>query len=349
MKAERLNYLDMAKGIGIILVVIGHTGMTSDGVMAWISSFHMPLFMIISGMILCHSKEEKRTFSHSMKKKALSLLVPYGFFSIIYLFISLYYFMKGRDIQPVDSLLQTVSFFGISVLWFLPALFIGEALFLAIRKHTSRPVTAVCCIILCPILLFLKELYTQHYLPGENLLFLWLGLLMATLLRGGIALLFVAMGYYVMCLLEKLESSRELSYIWYFLSAMAFALVNWIAISVNGGVDLRYMTFNNSALYFCGAFSGSMAVICLCRTLPALKLLSYLGTNSLIIMVTHLDCFVMYIALKFADFMSQMIPFGKEFILWLCTALALFFMEIIIIYIVNHFFPFFLGRRRRKE
>lgn len=164
---------------------------------------------------------------------------------------------------------------------------------------------------------------------------------MATLLRGGIALLFVAMGYYVMCLLEKLESSRELSYIWYFLSAMAFALVNWIAISVNGGVDLRYMTFNNSALYFCGAFSGSMAVVCLCRTLPALKLLSYLGTNSLIIMVTHLDCFVMYIALKFADFMSQMIPFGKEFILWLCTALALFFMEIIIIYIVNHFFPFF--------
>lgn len=44
MNTRRMQYIDMAKGIGILLVIIGHTislGWKKD----FIYSFHMPLFL----------------------------------------------------------------------------------------------------------------------------------------------------------------------------------------------------------------------------------------------------------------------------------------------------------------
>lgn len=142
MTQKRLHYLDIAKGIGIILVVTGHSGMGSEGLLSWLSSFHMPLFFVISGMLLFHRKEESLPLMESIRKKAKSILIPYSFFSLIYLVIDLYYIaIKHQELSLPDAALQTISFYGISVLWFLPTLFAGEVLFLLIRKKatTSSP------------------------------------------------------------------------------------------------------------------------------------------------------------------------------------------------------------------
>ena len=44
-RAERLSWLDVLKGIGIILVVIGHV-YSNRTVFNWLYSFHMPLFFL---------------------------------------------------------------------------------------------------------------------------------------------------------------------------------------------------------------------------------------------------------------------------------------------------------------
>ena len=44
MTDKRISYIDMAKGIGIILVVLGHSIFPSENLTTWIYSFHMPLF-----------------------------------------------------------------------------------------------------------------------------------------------------------------------------------------------------------------------------------------------------------------------------------------------------------------
>ena len=44
-QTKRIEALDIAKGIGIILVIIGH--LSSSYLRDWIYSFHMPLFFII--------------------------------------------------------------------------------------------------------------------------------------------------------------------------------------------------------------------------------------------------------------------------------------------------------------
>ena len=51
MNMSRIQSIDNAKGIGIILVVIGHSVDVFSAIGVSISSFHMPLFFILSGFL----------------------------------------------------------------------------------------------------------------------------------------------------------------------------------------------------------------------------------------------------------------------------------------------------------
>ena len=60
----RLKWLDIAKGITIILMVIGHTSIP-DPFSRFIYAFHMPLFFLVSGFL----SKKKRSLADWMKKK----------------------------------------------------------------------------------------------------------------------------------------------------------------------------------------------------------------------------------------------------------------------------------------
>ena len=51
--SKRIAYLDIAKGIGILLVVLGHNyvRISIPGMGKFIFSFHMPFFFLLSGML----------------------------------------------------------------------------------------------------------------------------------------------------------------------------------------------------------------------------------------------------------------------------------------------------------
>lgn len=107
MSTRRVEWLDFAKGLGIILVVMGHTLFP---VHAAIDVFHMPLFFILAGIVfkpLC-----TETF---LLKKIDSIFIPYIFFKIISYPISFFVPHDGGFNGP---------------LWFLLTLF--EALLLLI-------------------------------------------------------------------------------------------------------------------------------------------------------------------------------------------------------------------------
>ncbi len=48
MSKKRIEWIDIVKGIGIILMVIGHAG-NIPNIKLWIYSFHMPLFFAMDG------------------------------------------------------------------------------------------------------------------------------------------------------------------------------------------------------------------------------------------------------------------------------------------------------------
>ena len=61
---KRIDYIDIARGIAIICMVIGHNPWNTT-LTNVIYSFHMPLFIIVSGIFF----EDNENFSDFIKKK----------------------------------------------------------------------------------------------------------------------------------------------------------------------------------------------------------------------------------------------------------------------------------------
>ena len=80
---ERSKWIDVYKGIGIILVVSGHifNGLIRD----LIFLFHMPLFFFISGYLF-----KSKNYFNYFTKKSLSLLLPYVSFLIVFSTLSFF-------------------------------------------------------------------------------------------------------------------------------------------------------------------------------------------------------------------------------------------------------------------
>ena len=76
MPRRRLTYLDMAKGIGIFLVILGHIEYIREDTLKWISSFHMPLFFVIGGILAYEKREEGRPLFSALAARARERWFP---------------------------------------------------------------------------------------------------------------------------------------------------------------------------------------------------------------------------------------------------------------------------------
>ena len=139
---ERVNWVDNAKGIGILLVILGHLPWVTKGMHHYIYSFHMPLFFVIAGFFLTSSIEQMniRTFLY---KRMRSLVVPFvifGIFSATYSYILRRYGLSdGSLYNYVDGIADALFFckenFGP---WFLICLFISTLFSWLIFKYGGR-------------------------------------------------------------------------------------------------------------------------------------------------------------------------------------------------------------------
>lgn len=88
VKKVRDPFLDNARGILIMLVVVGHTlecfegtsGLLGDSIRTWIYSFHMPAFVAISGYLSRSYRNEPR----QVRRLLTAMLVPYLIFQLLH-------------------------------------------------------------------------------------------------------------------------------------------------------------------------------------------------------------------------------------------------------------------------
>ena len=119
---KRIEYIDVFKGIGILLMVIGHIGY-GNIVRTLIYGYHMPMFFFISGYLYDKSKS-KLKFKEYILKKVRTLIVPYYTFGLIYFVINSIIISKV-DYAGLTHILY-INTTGIpieSALWFLTAMF----------------------------------------------------------------------------------------------------------------------------------------------------------------------------------------------------------------------------------
>lgn len=147
--SHRETYIDIARGIGILLVVFSHSG-SERGFMTYVGGMFIPIFFVISGYLY---NGGNLNFPRKVKK----LLVPYFGYSLF--FLILYKGYKINDIIGViysryclypfnsDPNVYYMSS-GNAPLWFLTAFFLSQLLFVYLMtlKRNKRIFSVICCI-----------------------------------------------------------------------------------------------------------------------------------------------------------------------------------------------------------
>lgn len=124
---NRITWLDIVKGIAIILMVLGHSSIPDD-ISRFIYAFHMPLFFISSGWVTNFTKYNIVDF---ILHKARTLLLPFVVYSAIALALI-------NCLDKSSFVLWVKSGWGGYALWFIPVLFFALVISQFIYKLENR-------------------------------------------------------------------------------------------------------------------------------------------------------------------------------------------------------------------
>lgn len=144
---ERYSYIDCAKGIGMLLIVLGHCLSPWNGIRMSFSLFHVPLFFFISGLLF---DEIKHTFKKFFFGRLKSIMLPCVIFTAIVVLIHCIFFSNDTR-----SLIYGLP----GALWFLPVLFLTEIIYYFLCKIIHPKV----------ILVFLFFLYLIGYSVSQQI------------------------------------------------------------------------------------------------------------------------------------------------------------------------------------
>ncbi|MGB3511491.1 MAG: acyltransferase [Microcoleaceae cyanobacterium] len=141
--SQRVEWVDYAKGIGIFLVVLGHTirglfnssildsSTTVSAIDKWIYSFHMPLFFFISGLFIYRSTS--KPLPDFLLKKLKVIVYPYILWSLVQ---SIFQAIASNytNSQVVLVEIWKIVYAPVMQFWFLYALFLIVLIYAVARK-----------------------------------------------------------------------------------------------------------------------------------------------------------------------------------------------------------------------
>ena len=152
---SRLDNFDLAKAFAIVLVVIGHF-YPSDSpewyvlFRSWMYTFHMPLFMFISGYIYIDFKKDEKKIEF-VKKKVQRLMLPYIVVSVLIISLKLLS-QKGMFVEnPVTFFSYVQCLYKPSAgyfLWFVWSLFSCFLIIPFFKSPASRLILFVIAVLL---------------------------------------------------------------------------------------------------------------------------------------------------------------------------------------------------------
>lgn len=121
-KKRRIKYIDLCKGLGILMVTWGHITKLDNPVDTWAASFKMAIFFVAAGYLIRYADSyQTQTLKGYSVKLLKSLMLPYVLFSILSIgFRFATMIMKHRiDIPAIKSyILATITLRGTFALWF---------------------------------------------------------------------------------------------------------------------------------------------------------------------------------------------------------------------------------------
>ena len=324
-KSSRNQELDVAKGLGILLVVIGHGYSHTTNIELLIYGFHMPFFFIISGIIYGQKQVQ---FEFNLRKKFKTLIIPYLFFEIMWWLCIALMNVNNPTWNGKEIIVKALSFKGNIATWYLPCLFLVELIFWLVI-HTGK------------FKYFLiSALFVVGLILPSQLNEAWL-----VILRPLVGVGFFALGYYLYSLFQ-----RECIGVVYLILSIIYSF-----ITLHNGLILFYVReFRNILLFITSSLIGTYLIIRLSvritKTAKENKLcykifafLCFCGENSLSIMCVHMFVIEILRAIDYKVFNSLMPKFGEFEGIIICCIIMLCCK--IILPLLNKYFYFCIGKK----
>ena len=267
MENKRIEYIDLAKGFCILLVVALHCQIEDrSGLLVYL---RMPFYFFISGMFF----KDYGGLKNLVIKKINKLIIPFIFFYVwVWIIHWIFQLIKpGFWSYPGSFWNDFLSNSYMNTpIWFLLCLFWCNVLFFLIKKNVSPKyislIIGLCAIIGCLLVYFNTRSPFYIFQSFIAMPFFYLGHLFRNT--------------------QIVNSKRTWNHLFV---AISLVLLTYIINKVDGSC-LSFMEFElhgNPMTFYIKAVSIVFAAVLLCKIIMKVPVISYCGRYSIIILGTH--------------------------------------------------------------
>ena len=352
MKKDRIVWVDILRGISMLLIVYGHIIIHCDKLSSlneYIMSFHVPIFFMISGFLFSVKKEMK--YKEFVKKKFQRIMLPYFIFGFLFL---IPFVLFGNGIGSILNRENEINIlkniFGIfygnghdgllrqnSSLWFLPCIFVTQQIFYFVEKFNEKyrngskkifiySVTAVIVLILG---------FVSYSIPHIRLP--W-GIDVAIVLS-----FFFAIGKIINLLYDKWKDKKINKLI-----GIILLIVGYIFSLQNTAVSCMNHEYGNYWFFVISAVVTSLGIIFIIQGWKKNRVLEYIGNNTIGILIFHKLVIVLF-QTKLGIISTQLLH--GNIIIQIIISLLVLILSIISclipIEILRKFCPMLIGERKK--
>jgi fucose 4-O-acetylase-like acetyltransferase len=281
--------VSIAKAIGIILMVIGHSG-CPVGMHHFLSMFHMPLFFFLSGYCFkAYYFDHKKEY---LKKRLKSLYLPYVKWAIVFLLLhniffrlniyNPYYGIEGEPsvLYPVSEFIRRALRIGLVMdsqewllggYWFFRDLLVASFISLFALKIIKRENLLIAILLIVSIVLKYIDIHPSEIVS-----------------RFFLDSAFFVTGYQIRKNITLIESRLYLAWPCLLIVILGSAL---------SPASLAYFEWWQIPHFYVCAFAGSIMALLFSKWLSGISLerlkrsMVYIGNNTIPILTLHLLCF----------------------------------------------------------
>lgn len=335
---ERIEWIDILKGISIIMVVIGHI----DYCPMFLNYFFDPFFL--TAFLFCYGY----TFNSSIslkefsKKRIKTLLIPLIFFSLLIILTRYIFTLSEHNGLIIDLKQMLLQIRGQGDdLWFIALMFIASFPFYFISKLVKNRKVYIPILVLCFCSSYIYDRVCGIALPWH-------------LQIVGSAILYMGIGYYCNKWKVQLNIKRDIKgSIFVVLATIIYIVSIFINISILKNTSFTFYSYsNNIVMYIIITVLGLIMSISVAKYISKSNILSFFGKNTLLIFALHGKIERVLIVLTNSILSKEVLEVNNSlnnFVVTISITIITLVILIIPIKIINKYFPFLLGRKGERN
>ena len=318
---KRIEYIDLMKGICIILIILLHNQIYSsnENINDILKNMRIPLYFCLSGLFF----KEYNGFYDFITRKFNKLIIPFIFFAYFPFALCEIGLNYERSIKTY--LLMSIEPYNYP-LWFLRCLFVTYILYFLFHKITKRLSLAIQTISIFLIAFFSYTIIHNLTLPNnivvkilENSIF-------------NIITAFIALPFFHIASIVRRKGflSQNISNKYIIVLFIIFFFI-W-TLTFQNNIDYRTIQFGKNFVFlYASALGGTGCVWCIAYVIKKMFYISYIGRYSLIALGTHYPLILLF----------NSIGIHNKYIVFLCILIVMPG----VIYIFKKYFPYMTAQK----